>query len=119
MPEAYSKSCQISTMISHIEYPGIIRTVFSGIFSNIQHYSAMFRHIEEYYSILMYIQALLRHIQPYSTLHNPCIYNCAIFKTLTHLEPKASSMPVEHVRLSSVFRAPGIFRLNSSILKDI
>ena len=77
MPEAYSKLCQISTMMRHIENPGIVRAVYSGMFS-------LFRHI----------QALLRHTDPpldrYRILCNPCIYNRAIFRTLAHLEPEAS-----------------------------
>ena len=30
----------------HIEIPGIVRTVYSGIFRDNQQYPAMFRHIE-------------------------------------------------------------------------
>ena len=90
MPEAYEKLCQTSKMMSHIENPGIIRTVYSGIFrqtylrtfSNIQpcsgQYSAMFKRIEGHQRILKHIQALLWHIKTYSdifrTLCNPCIY---------------------------------------------
>ena len=50
MPEAYSKPCQISKMMDHIDELGIVRRIYSGIF---------------------------RHIQ--RTLCNHCIYNCAIF----------------------------------------
>ena len=49
MPEAYSKLCQISKMMRDIENPGIvIRFIqaLSGIFSDIQQYSVMFRDTE-------------------------------------------------------------------------
>ena len=36
MPEAYSKPCQISKMMRHIENNGIVRTVHSDIFRHIQ-----------------------------------------------------------------------------------
>ena len=42
MPEAYSKPCQISKIVRHIENPGIVRTVylaFSKIFKDSQGYS--------------------------------------------------------------------------------
>ena len=38
----------IITMSRHIENPGIVRTVYSGIFRDMQQYSAMLRHIEEH-----------------------------------------------------------------------
>ena len=41
MHEAYSKSCEISKMIRHIENPSMVRTVYSGIFRQIQGYSAI------------------------------------------------------------------------------
>ena len=49
MPEVYSKPCQISKMMRHIENPGMVRTVihtFLGIFKDIQQYSALRRHIK-------------------------------------------------------------------------
>ena len=55
----------------------------------------MLRHVKGHYDILRHIQALLRHIELYSNIFrmccNPCIYNSTIFRTLTHLEPEASS----------------------------
>ena len=45
MPEAYSKPCQISKVMRHIENPGMVRTV----------YSVMFRHTEGYEDILRHI----------------------------------------------------------------
>ena len=46
MHEAYSKSCQISKMIRHIENPSMAGAVYSGIFRDIQHYPAMLRDTE-------------------------------------------------------------------------
>ena len=34
MPKAYSKPYQISNMMKHIENPGIVGTVYSGIFKH-------------------------------------------------------------------------------------
>ena len=48
IPAAYSKLCQIYKMMRHIENTGIIRTVYLGIFGNIQQYSAMVKYIEGY-----------------------------------------------------------------------
>ena len=45
MPEEYSKSCQTSKMMRHIENLGIVKTAHWGIIKHIQQYSAMFRHI--------------------------------------------------------------------------
>ena len=58
MPDAYSKPCQISKIMRHIENPEIEQLIqaYSGTFSNIQAYSGTSRHI----------QALLGHIEPYS-----------------------------------------------------
>ena len=36
MLEAYSKPCQIAKVMRHIENPGKVRTVYSGIFRDIQ-----------------------------------------------------------------------------------
>ena len=46
MPEAYSKLCPVSKMMMHIENPGIVRTVYSGIIRDIQQYSAILSHNE-------------------------------------------------------------------------
>ena len=35
MPGAYSKLCQISKMMTHIENPGIVRAVYSGMFKSL------------------------------------------------------------------------------------
>ena len=57
----------------HIEKAAIVRTVYWSIFS-----SEIISSIEPYSDI-------------YGTLHNPCIYNCALFKTLAYLVPDSSS----------------------------
>ena len=44
--EANSKTCQISKVIRHVEKPGIIRTVYSDIFRNIQGLSPIFIHAQ-------------------------------------------------------------------------
>ena len=48
------KPCQITKMMRHIEYPGIVKTVqtFSGIFRHIQQYQGMCRHFEAYSDII-------------------------------------------------------------------
>ena len=45
MFEAYSKPCQISKMMRHIENLDIVRTVYSDIF---MHSSGSFRNIQAY-----------------------------------------------------------------------
>ena len=87
----------------------------SGIFRDIQKYSAMFRDTEGHWSILRHIQALLRHMEPYSdifgTLSKPCIYKRAIFRIMAHLEPEASLKAcqifkmITHIQSSSIVRA--------------
>ena len=42
MREAYSKPCQISKISRHIENPGIVRTVNSGIFRHTEGHSTIF-----------------------------------------------------------------------------
>ena len=42
-PDAYSKPCQISKMMRHFENPGIVRTVYSGIFRHVQVHSEILR----------------------------------------------------------------------------
>ena len=50
MPETYSKTCQISKIMRHIENAGQIKTVYSGSFKYIQGHFALFslmlRHIQ-------------------------------------------------------------------------
>ena len=51
--------------MQHIENPGIIRTVYSGILRHIQGhsaYSAMFRHIEGHSGNTEACGAIIRHI---------------------------------------------------------
>ena len=48
MPEAYSKPCQISKIMRHIENRAIVRTVYSGIFINIQTCPSILRDIRAY-----------------------------------------------------------------------
>ena len=64
MPKEYSKPCQIPKMMWHIENSGIVRTVYSRIFRDIQGHSAIFSQVQTYLGTLKYIEALLRHIEP-------------------------------------------------------
>ena len=67
-------------------------------------YSAIFSHVQTYWRTYRRIQALLRHIEPYSnifrTLCNPWIYNRAIFRTLAHLEPELSSQTCQTCKMT-------------------
>ena len=61
MPETYSKPCEISKMMRHIENPGIIKTVYSDIVRSIQGHSAILSHVLAYCRIL-------RHTESYSSI---------------------------------------------------
>ena len=81
----------------HIENPGIVRTVYSCIFRPIQSHSAIFSHVKAYWGTLRHTEAYLGIIEAYGaiikifgTLRDPCMYNCALFRTLAYLEAKAS-----------------------------
>ena len=111
IPEAYSKPCQIFKTMRDIENPDKLSTVYSSMFRHIHGHSAIFSHGQVYWGTLKHmvlIQMLPRYIELYSeifrTLCNPCIYNRAIFRTLSrnlrHLQK-----PVKNVRWSSIFRA--------------
>ena len=54
----------IVTISRHIENPSIVRTVYSGIFREIEQYSAIFSGIEEHQGILRHIKTLLRRMEP-------------------------------------------------------
>ena len=49
IPDTYSKPCQIYKMMRHMEDPGVVRTVYSGIFRH--------RHIEGHSAILSHSQS--------------------------------------------------------------
>ena len=71
MPGAYSKPPQISKMMIHIEKSDRVRKViwaFSGIFRVIYQYQVVIIHNEEHQDTFRHIQALLRHIEPYSDI---------------------------------------------------
>ena len=113
-------------MIRHFENPGIVRTVYLSIFRHIQGHLTIFSHVQANWETLRHIEALLRTIEPYSdifrTLHNPCIYNRAILRTLAHLEPEASK-PVKYVRWSYIFKvlteSQQFIQVFSRTLRDI
>ena len=110
------------TITRHIKNPGIVTAIYSGIFRDIQQYSAMFIHIEGHQSILRHIQVLLTHREPLSdifgTLPNFCMYNRAIFRTLSYLEPKTSSKACRTCKTIMYIQSPGIVRtVYTSIFK--
>ena len=94
------------------------------MFSNIHQYSAMVSHIEGHQGISRHIQALLRHIEPYSgifrTPYNPCIYSNAIFRILAYLEPEAYSRASQTCKMIRHIQRPGLVRtVFSGSFKDI
>ena len=118
MPEAYSKPCQISKMMRHIEIAGIVRTVYLGIFRHVQGHLAILRHTQAYW-----VSSILRSIELYSdifrSLCNPCIYNRAMFSTRAHLEHEISSKVYQRCKISMYIQSPGIVRTFSRIFRDI
>ena len=116
MSTTYSKPCQISKMMRHIEKPGLVRTVYSNILRHIQRYSAIFSHVQA-------LWGTLRDTEPYSdifrSLCSPCMYNHVIFRTLAHSGPKASSKACQTYKMIRHIQSPGIVRkICSSIFKD-
>ena len=97
--ETCSKFFQISKLIRHIEIPGIVRTVYSGIFRHTLGHSAIFSYVQVYWGRLRHIEVyagiLSRHIESYLDIFRPlwnsCMYKRTIFRTLAYLEPEASS----------------------------
>ena len=57
MSEAYSKPCQMYKMIRHIENPGIVRIIYSGIFRRIHEHSEIFSQSQVYWRTIRDIQA--------------------------------------------------------------
>ena len=126
MPETYSKAYHISKMMRHIENSCMSEQFIQAFSDNTQVHSAIFSYVHAYWGRqkVRHIQALLRHIESYSeifkTLCNPCICNHAIFKTLTHLEPGASSSVCGICKMIRHVQCPGIIRtVYSTIFKDI
>ena len=134
--ETCSKFFQISKMIRHIENPGIVRTVYSGILRHILGHSAIFSYVQAYWGRLSHIEVyagiLLRHIEPYldifRTLCNPCMYKRTIFRTLAYLEPEASSTYIlnesseacQTCKMTRHIQRPGIVRtVYSNIFEDL
>ena len=72
----------------------------------------------------MYFEAYSGITEPHSdifrTMCNPCMYNCAIFKTLADLEPETSSKVCKTCQMIRHIQSPGMVRtVYSSIFKDI
>ena len=68
MSETYSKLYQVSKMMRHIENPGIVRTVYSGIFMYIKGHSAIFSHVQPCQGTLRHIQANVGIIKAYRAI---------------------------------------------------
>ena len=86
IPESHSKPFQVSKMVSHVENPLRVREIFC-IFRHIQLHSETFSYVQAFSGTSNYIeviQALLRHIVPFSeilrTLCNSCLCNHGIFR---------------------------------------
>ena len=123
MPTTYSNPCQISKMMRHIEKPGLVRTVYSNIFRDIQRYSAIFSHFQAFWGTLRHTEAY-SDIEAYwaivRSLCSPCIYNHVIFRALAHSRPEASSKACQTYKMIRYNQSPGIVRtICSSIFKDI
>ena len=52
-------SARLYAISPHIKNPGIVRTVYSGIFRPIQGHSAIFSHVQAYWQTLRYIEVYL------------------------------------------------------------
>ena len=91
----------------HIEIPGIVRTVYSGIFRHIQEHSAMFNHVQVYWGILSHIQAYSGITETYWAIFKTL---CNIFRTLTRLEPKASSKSCRTCKVIKHIQSPSIVK---------
>ena len=52
-------STRLYAISPHIKNPGIVRTVYSGIFRPIQGHSAIFSHVQAYWRTLRYIGVYL------------------------------------------------------------
>ena len=72
----------------------------------------MFRHIDRHWGIFRYYWGILCHIASdiFRTLCNPCIYNGATFRTLTHIEPEASSYACWTCKMTRCVQSLGIVR---------
>ena len=51
--KASSKTCQICKMISHIQSSGIVTTVYSSIFKDLQVYSEILLHIQQHSDMIL------------------------------------------------------------------
>ena len=52
-------SAKLYAISAHIKNPGVVRTVYSGIFRPVQGHSAIFSHVQAYWRTLRYIEAYL------------------------------------------------------------
>ena len=95
------------TLSRNIENPGIVRTVYSGIFRHIQGHSAIKSYVQTYCSIFRHYWGVRRHYQTYSEL---CI--TLAYTTVPYLEPWLIQNPshlqksVKHVRYDHANSGP-------------
>ena len=116
MPEAYSKSFQISEMMSHIENVGMARMAifrdfkaYSATFSTIQPFSGILRDIKVYSCIFRHYWGILSHILTWSELCiNLVSTTVPYLKPLAHLEPEASSNTCWTCKMIRYIQSPGI-----------
>ena len=119
MPEAYSKPCQIYKMMRHIENPGIVRRIYSGIFNHIQGYSTLFSHGQPYWGTISYIEeysgiieiywAIFRHIQNYDTFRTRGIFK-SLSNSKAYLILKIKKINALILKKKSYITYSGIFR---------
>ena len=111
MTEAYWKPCQISKMNRHFEKPGIVRTLYSGIFmhigtfSNIQVWSGILSDVNAYWGIFRHYLGILSNIT-FSELCITIAYTVVPYSEPWHsYNPKHLQKPVKNLRWSGIFRA--------------
>ena len=108
------------TISRHIENPGVVRTVYSGIFRLIQRHSAIFSLFQAYWVALRYIEVYLGIIEAYGAIVRNIRNNLSIFRTLAYLEAEASSKACRTCKMMMHIQSPGIVRtIYSSVFKDI
>ena len=96
-------------------------------FKHIREHSAIFGHVQTYWGTISHIEAYSGVIEAYGAridilgaLRNPCIYNRAIFRTLTYLELEASSKASRTCKMIMHIWSPGTVRtVYSNLFKYI
>ena len=84
----------------------LLRHFQTYTFSNINPFLGKMRDIKAYWGIFRNYWRILSHIHILITLYNPCIYNRAIFRTLTHLDLKAFSKACQRCKMTRHIQSP-------------